>query len=71
MTLFAVFQANFFAKYGQSSPQRGTFYGQIDIKNNFSRTFFAQKFVSSKNGITFAVAIRGISSSGRAQHWQC
>ncbi len=43
MTLFAVFQANFIAKYGQSSPQRGTFYGQIDIKNNFSRRF------SSKN----------------------
>ena len=68
MTLFAVFQAKFFIKYGQSSPQQWEFYGQFDIKNNFSRRFFVQKFVSSKNGIT---AIRGISSSGRAQHWQC
>ena len=30
-----------------------------------------KKFANSKNGITFASAIRGISSSGRAQHWQC
>ena len=44
MTLFAVFQANFFVKYGQSSPQRGTFYGQIDIKNldiRYNRLYLA------------------------------